>query len=73
MPLAEMAGPLAPWRPPWLAGYGGYPNQFYAWRLSEGRPKAQKTMVLLMFTSFGWWFRTFGLFFHMLGIIIPTD
>ena len=21
----------------------------------------------------GWWFGTFGLFFHMLGIIIPTD
>jgi hypothetical protein len=50
MPLANRnrwpPGPLAPWRPPWLAGYGGYPNQFYAWRLSEGRPKAQKTVVL---------------------------
>ena len=22
---------------------------------------------------FGWWFGTFGLFFHILGIIIPTD
>jgi len=21
----------------------------------------------------GWWFGTFGLFFHMLGRIIPTD
>ena len=21
----------------------------------------------------GWWFGTFGLFFHVLGIIIPTD
>jgi len=21
----------------------------------------------------GWWFGTFGLFFHILGIIIPTD
>jgi len=21
----------------------------------------------------GWWFGTFGLFFHILGIIVPTD
>jgi hypothetical protein len=21
----------------------------------------------------GWWFGTFGLFFHILGLIIPTD
>jgi len=23
--------------------------------------------------QFGWWFGTFGLFFHILGRIVPTD
>jgi len=39
--------------------YHGKPTQF-----SYTIPKSSPS---------GWWFGTFGLFFHILGIIIPTD
>ena len=38
----------------------------------EEVPRLDVTEALLMVVT-GWWFGTFGLFFHILGIRIPTD
>ena len=38
----------------------------------DGVRKTEKTRRKWMYSTFGWWFGTF-LFFHIFGIIIPTD
>jgi len=51
-------------------GFGG-PVSYE--RISQLLSQVFPIVVEDMTSQSGWWFGTFGLFFHILGRIIPTD
>ena len=48
-----------------------FPNCI-TWMVLDLIPSGRQTWLAGKFPT-GWWFGTFGLFFHILGIMIPTD